>query len=129
MRVLPVLTSMLILLTSGCDEAPSRAAEAANAAPLVRLPRREQSAHSRPASTKANQDSLPADVVAFRTKRDECDHFRGEEATDEARAAELEKLLDRTCKGTAAELTGLRERYRDNASVLTNLANYDNEVE
>ena len=72
---------------------------------------------------------MPADVVAFRSKRDKCDYFRGEEPTDAARASELEKLLDRTCKGTDAAQAALRKRYAGNASVRAALADYDSEVE
>jgi hypothetical protein len=45
-----------------------------------------------------NAAALPADVVAFRTKRDECDHFRGEEPTDKARAVFLTKAMERYCR-------------------------------
>lgn len=73
--------------------------------------------------------ALPADVVAFRKRRDQCDHFRGEEPGDEARAIELEKALNRTCLGTDVELAGLRHRYRDNAAVIAALQDYEDQVE
>lgn len=74
-------------------------------------------------------ETLPADVVAFKVRRDECDHFRGEDADDEARAAQLEQELNRTCKGTDSALAGLRRRYAANAAVIAALANYESDVE
>ena len=73
--------------------------------------------------------SLPADVVAFRAKRDECDHFRGEEPTDQARATFLTKAMERTCTGIDAALIDLRKRYAGNAAVVSALADYEDEVE
>jgi len=82
-----------------------------------------------PTNTAAAPDILPADVVAFKTRRDECDHFRGEDADDEARAAQLEKELNRTCTGTDSALAGLRRRYAGNAAVIAVLADYESDVE
>lgn len=81
--------------------------------------------------TRATSDAgvLPADVVRFRKRRDQCDHLRGEEAGDEARAIELEKKLNRTCRGTDVELAGLRRRYRGNAAVIAALRSCEDRVE
>ena len=73
--------------------------------------------------------ALPADVTAYRARRDQCDHFRGEEAEDDVRAAQLEKALNRTCKGTDAELIKLRGKYAGNKAVIAALAEYESEVE
>ena len=73
--------------------------------------------------------ALPADVVSFRAKRDECDHFRGEEPADEARADFLEKALARTCTGTDAALAALKKRYADQPAVMAVLSNYDEGIE
>lgn len=81
------------------------------------------------ANTADGGATLPADVVAFQAKRDDCDHFRGEEPTDPARAAFLEKALERTCKGTDAQLTALRKRYADTPAVITALADYEDGIE
>ena len=44
---------------------------------------------------------LPADVVAFMERRDQCDHYRGEDpGQDTTRAAKLKRNLMQTCKGT-----------------------------
>lgn len=84
------------------------------------------------AATTAAKDTgatLPADVVAFRAKRDECDHFRGEEPTDAARAAFLEKSLERTCKGTDAALQALRKRHAEDPAAIAALAPYEDDIE
>jgi hypothetical protein len=73
--------------------------------------------------------TLPADVVTFRAKRDECDHFRGEEPTDAARAAFLEKALERTCQGTDAALKALRKRHAENPAAIAALASYEDDIE
>lgn len=73
--------------------------------------------------------AVPADVTAFRERRDECDHFRGEEPYDAERAAFLNDALARTCTGTDAELKALRTRYARNPGVLALLAGYEDEAE
>lgn len=74
--------------------------------------------------------TLPADVVAFKAKRDQCDHFRGEDpGEDEARAAQLQRKVDQTCKGTDARLKALRRQYADNPKVMAALAHYEDDVE
>lgn len=83
---------------------------------------------NRPAPAEAKA-TLPADVRAFRTRRDACDHMRGEEAADEARAAFLEKRLARTCTGTDAALASLKRRYADRPAVMTVLSRYEERIE
>jgi hypothetical protein len=72
---------------------------------------------------------MPADVLAFRARRDECDHFRAEEATDQARAAFLEKTLARTCTGTDAALASLKRRYARRPAIMAALSHYDERIE
>lgn len=62
--------------------------------------------------TTVSAAEMPADVKTFLANREQCDHFRGEEAYDEARGAEISKALDRYCKGTDAALKKLRAKYR-----------------
>jgi hypothetical protein len=82
-----------------------------------------------PTGAAATATGLPADVVAFKTRRDACDHFRGEEAGDDARAAELERQLEQNCTGTDAALAALRKRHAGNAAATAALADYDDAVE
>jgi hypothetical protein len=94
----------VMMLSTGCEASPPPQGRAASA--------------------------LPADVTAFKAKRDQCDHFRGEDpGDDEARAAELERKLDQTCKGTDARLKALRRQYAGNPKVSAALAHYEDDVE
>lgn len=86
-------------------------------------------ASGQPIRGRAGAAALPADVAAFRKRRDRCDHFRGEEPGDEARAAELAQASRRTCRGTDAQLAVLRARYRGNRVVIAALRRYEDEVE
>lgn len=81
------------------------------------------------ATTFATAQKLPDDVIAFRTKRDQCDQLRGEEPTDDGRAAFLVRELVRTCRGTDAALAGLRKRYANSHMVTDALAKYDSAIE
>ncbi|MCC2976434.1 hypothetical protein LK533_07075 [Sphingomonas sp. PL-96] len=88
-----------------------------------------QSEQTDGAAEQTTGAKLPADVVAFRERRDECDHFRGEDPYDAERAAFLSEALARTCTGTDAELKALRARYAANAAILAALADYEDEAE
>jgi hypothetical protein len=72
---------------------------------------------------------LPADVRAFRADRDSCDHWRGEDGYDKARAAEIARAVRESCTGTDARLTRLRAKYRGNAAVVAALAGYEDTIE
>lgn len=72
---------------------------------------------------------LPADVSKFIERREACDHFRGEEAYDEARAKELAVALEKNCKGTDAQLAGLRKKYAKDKKIMRRLKGYENRVE
>jgi hypothetical protein len=61
---------------------------------------------------KVSAAEFPTDVKTFLANREQCDHFRGEEAYDEARGAEIDKALDTYCTGTDAALKKLRVKYR-----------------
>jgi hypothetical protein len=80
-----------------------------------------------PAPTSAR--TLPADVAAFVQRRDACDHFRGEEPYDAARAAELRTKLAQTCKGTDKQLAALRRKYAANRRVMSRLSRYEDRIE
>jgi hypothetical protein len=77
----------------------------------------------------AQQPSLPDDVSAFVTRRDGCDHFRGEEATDSDRRAQIEEALNRLCRGSDAGLARLKRQYSGNKAVMTVLERYDPDIE
>ena len=54
-------------------------------------------------SASATMPPLPAEVIAFRDRRDACDHFRGEDPYDAKRGAFLAAEMARTCTGTDRE--------------------------
>lgn len=91
-----------------------------NAAPAVEAP---------PPQANQTAPALPADVAAFKEKRDSCDHFRGEEPYDAERGAFLAKQLEATCKGTDKALADLRARYAGDAAAKAALADYETQVE
>jgi hypothetical protein len=80
-------------------------------------------------ATTGTQSTLPAEIIAFREKRDACDHFRGEEPYDAKRAAFLAAELARTCTGTDRELAALRKRFAGNAKAIAALKDYEDKIE
>ncbi len=82
------------------------------------------------AGTAVSAAELPTDVKTFLANREQCDHFRGEEAYDEARGAEINKALDKYCKGTDAALKKLKAKYRKGPpAVIEALAALEDTVE
>lgn len=73
--------------------------------------------------------TAPAEVSAYRAERDKCDHFRGEDATDPERRAEIRRQLDKWCKGTDARLAELRRKYAGQPAVLATLRDYEDRIE
>jgi hypothetical protein len=68
-------------------------------------------------------------IANFTTHRDLCDHFRGEEPYDAARASEIAAKVKRYCTGTDRELRRLRKRYAHNPRVLQRLSAYEDTIE
>jgi hypothetical protein len=102
--LLPAILLPVILLSTRCEASP-------------------------PTHGKVAAD-LPAEVAAFKVKRDQCDHYRGEDPGDDTtRAAELQRELEQTCKGTDARLKELRRRYAGDPKVTAALAHYEDDVE
>ena len=77
----------------------------------------------------AERRALPAEVWSFMRQRDRCDHARGEDPADAARARQLTAALRRDCTGTDAALRDLRRRHRANPAVQEALRGYDDAVE
>lgn len=78
---------------------------------------------------KSQPHELPTDVSQFITKRDQCDHFRGEEAYDEARQKFLEQKFEETCTGSDKALIDLRTKYKNDAHVTERLSEYEDQIE
>lgn len=73
--------------------------------------------------------AIPADVRAFVVRRDNCDHFRGEDADDAQRQREIALNLRHYCTGTDRALARLKAKYRRDAHVRRLLSRYDPKVE
>ena len=81
------------------------------------------------AAERTPTQNLPADVANFKSRRDLCDHFRGEDPYDAERRRFLEENLKKYCTGTDKELSSLKEKYRSNEAVLKVLADYEERIE
>lgn len=111
--------AVALMLANGCSGAqPSAGATTKESSTRVQAKR-----HAAPAS------ALPQDVAAFIERRDQCDHFRGEEPYDDTRAAELAVKLRETCTGTDAALERLKKKYAGSAAISAKLAGYDPAIE
>jgi len=75
------------------------------------------------------QGKLPPDVNRYVERRDNCDHFRGEEPYDAARREFLTKQLKAFCTGTDRQLEALKRKYRKNKAVLIRLQDYEVQIE
>jgi hypothetical protein len=73
--------------------------------------------------------ATPADVKAFMARRESCDHARGEEPYDKARARQLAQQFAKFCRGTDAELARLKRAHVDQPAVMAVLGRYEAEVE
>ena len=116
---LPPLLALCAALLAGCEPAA-----APPTTPLAAVAPAAVAAPPAPVASAA-----PTEVAEFRTQRDLCDHFRGEEPYDAKRAAELAQQLDKFCKGTDARLAGLRRKYAAQPGVLDTLKAYEDQVE
>lgn len=136
-RMLQRIGLTAALLLTGCDGAlnPSPSEKAgvvptpAISSPTAPARPADEPLPDTPTAAFAPDAPLPAEVAAFRERRDECDHFRGEDPYDAERAAFLSEALTRTCTGTDAELKALRARYAGDPRVLAALADYEDEAE
>lgn len=68
--------------------------------------------------------ALPKDVVAYVERRNECEHFIGEEPYDEARRKYLTRVIRETCANANRDLAALRAEYRGRPEVLEALADF-----
>ncbi len=64
---------------------------------------------------------LPADVAAFTTQRETCEHFLGEEPYDAERAAELAAAAQKYCTTLNTQWAQLRARYKNDKAALAAL--------
>lgn len=83
---------------------------------------------STPQSASARQLSKP-NLADFTTRRDLCDHFRGEEPYNAARARAIAAKVKRYCTGTDRELRRLRKKYAHDPRILKRLSQYEDSIE
>jgi hypothetical protein len=76
-------------------------------------------------------ESLPKDVEQFIAKRENCDHFRGEipDPAEKQRMREVERAIQKWCKGTDKRLARLKKKYAGNAEVVNRLDNFEPDIE
>lgn len=73
--------------------------------------------------------ALPKDVAAFIGRRDDCEHFLGEEPYDAERRDYLAKTVRELCTGSNEELAALRSKYRNDEAVIQALSGYEHIAE
>jgi hypothetical protein len=76
-------------------------------------------------------EALPRDVQRFVDKREGCDHMRGEipEPGDKRRMQEVNREIQKLCKGTDKELAQLKKKYAKHPSVLQRLDEFEPDIE
>jgi hypothetical protein len=76
-------------------------------------------------------EALPRDVQRFVDKREGCDHMRGEipEPSDKRRMQEVNREIQKLCKGTDKELVQLKNKYAKNPSVMHRLDEFESGIE
>lgn len=74
---------------------------------------------------------LPDDVEEFISKREGCDHFRGEvpEPNQRVRMREIEREIRRLCTGTDRELAKLKKKYATEPQIMETLNEFDPAIE
>lgn len=76
-------------------------------------------------------DKLPEDVERYVSKREGCDHMRGEipEPNQKTRMREVQREIRRLCTGTGKQLNQLKKKYADNPRVMATLNEFEPGVE
>ena len=76
-------------------------------------------------------ESLPRDVQRFIDKREGCDHMRGEipDQSEKERRREVDREIQKLCKGTDKDLAQLKKKYAKNASVMRCLDEFEPAIE
>lgn len=74
---------------------------------------------------------LPDDVEKFVSKREGCDHFRGEipEPNQRVRMREIEREIRRLCTGTDKQLARLKAKYATEPQIIATLNEFDPVIE
>jgi hypothetical protein len=74
---------------------------------------------------------FPREVQRYVDKREGCDHMRGEipDPGEKQRMREVNREIQKLCKGTDKELARLKGRYAKNPSVMRRLGEFESDIE
>lgn len=72
---------------------------------------------------------LPEDVARYIERREACDHWRGEEAYDAEREAEILRGICQSCPGSDAGLARLKKKHGADKAVQKRLAEFEPNIE
>lgn len=74
---------------------------------------------------------LPSDVKKFVDRREGCDHMRGElpYPSEKQRMKEVNREIERLCKGTDDQLAQLKRKYASNGPVMQRLKEFEVVIE
>lgn len=74
---------------------------------------------------------LPLDVQKFIDRREGCDHMRGElpDPNQKQSMKEVNREIEKLCKGTDRQLVQLKKKYVSNASVIQRLNEFEEGIE
>jgi hypothetical protein len=75
--------------------------------------------------------ALPRDVQKFIDRREGCDHMRGEipDPGEKQRMKEVNREIEKLCKGTDKQLAQLKKKYASNAMVMQRLNEFEEGIE
>lgn len=77
------------------------------------------------------ENPLPRDVQKFVDRREGCDHMRGEipDPSEKQRMKEVNREIEKLCKGTDRQLVQLKTKYASNRLVMQRLNEYEEGIE
>lgn len=76
-------------------------------------------------------DKLPEEIERFVSRREGCDHMRGEipELNQKERVREVQREIRRLCTGTDKHLNKLKKKYADEPRAMATLNEFETDVE
>ncbi len=69
------------------------------------------------ATVDATEPALPPDARKFLLRYEECEHWLGEEPYDEARRRQIDRAVNKVCRGIDRAATRLRAKHPTNMAV------------
>jgi hypothetical protein len=84
-----------------------------------------------PLSPLLANESIPRDVQRFIDRREGCDHMRGElpDPSEKQRMREVNREIQKLCKGTDKQLIRLKKKYAASPSVTQRLNEFEPGIE